>query len=197
MHSRAACHHCGIVSIMTGASQPRRPQDPIPENLDEIELDIDYWTDQLAECSGGSERAYHVDARLKRLDRSKRRALAKTPMPHNARMTTTPNANIESNIEHTTRVFISHSHTDAAVAEAFADLFQSAFNLPCEAIRCSSVPRYSLSFGVDIPRHIKEEVLAAAVLIGIVTQSSRESAWVLFELGARWGASKSLIPILG
>ena len=98
--------------------------------------------------------------------------------------------------EHTIRIFISHSHADAAIAEAFADLFRSAFNLQCDAIRCSSVPRCSLQFGVEVPEQIRDEVLAAAVLIGIVSESSRESAWVLFELGARWGTSKSLIPVL-
>ena len=36
----------------------------------------------------------------------------------------------------------------------------------------------------------------ADVLIGMVTQTSRESAWVLFELGARWVQSKHLIPVL-
>lgn len=97
----------------------------------------------------------------------------------------------------TIRIFISHSHADAAIAEAFAELFQSAFNLACNAIRCSSVPRYSLQFGVDVPRQIRDEVLLASVVIGIVTENSRESAWVLFELGARWGASASLIPVLG
>lgn len=94
------------------------------------------------------------------------------------------------------RIFVSHSHADAAIAEAFADLFQSAFSLPCNTIRCSSVPRYSLQFGVEVPRQIRDEVLCASVVIGIVTENSRESAWVLFELGARWGASGSLIPVL-
>jgi hypothetical protein len=105
-------------------------------------------------------------------------------------------AGTESPGEQVIRIFISHSHADVAIAEAFADLFRSAFNLPCDTIRCSSVPRYSLQFGVEVPRQIRAEVLAASVLIGIVTASSRESAWVLFELGARWGASKSLIPVL-
>ena len=181
---------------MTGAGQPRRPGDPIPEDLNEIELEIDYWTDQLAECSGGSEGAYRVETRLKRLDRAKRRAPSKTSIPQDANATRGPRANTRTAGEQKTRVFISHSHRDSAVAEAFADLFHSAFNLPCEEIRCSSVPRYSLPFGAEVRRHLKEEVLAASVVIGIVTQSSRESAWVLFELGARWGASKPLIPVL-
>jgi len=98
--------------------------------------------------------------------------------------------------DETVRIFISHSHRDAAIAEALADLLQTAFRISSNAIRCSSVPRYALSFGADVTGEIRREVLGAAVLIGVVTQSSRESAWVLFELGARWGLSKPIIPLL-
>jgi hypothetical protein len=257
---------------MAETSRPRRPSDPVPNDLEQVETDIDYWTAQLAGCSGGSERASQIDVRLRMLTRAKERLLSQ---PGNTRLAiekvrtllgqkralegqdkvlsqadpTSGNmslvrpvkdaferihnqfpglvpafdsnsisvhglrlqiasavACISTRIEQsdssqtirgqTIRIFISHSHADAAIAEAFADLFQAAFNLPCEAIRCSSVARYALQFGVEIPGQVRDEVLAASVLIGIVTQSSRESAWVLFELGARWGASKSLIPVL-
>ena len=94
------------------------------------------------------------------------------------------------------RAFISHSHADKELAEAFAELVRTAFSLPAEAIRCTSVPAYALPYGVDSTVHIKRDVMNADVLIGIVTQTSRESAWVLFELGARWGQSKHLVPVL-
>ena len=51
----------------------------------------------------------------------------------------------------TIRIFISHSHADAAIAETFAELFQSAFNLTCNAIRCSSVPRYHCNLASTFP----------------------------------------------
>jgi len=61
---------------MPEARQPRRPNDDIPETLEKIESDIDDWTDQLSECSGGSERFHAVEVRLRRLDRAKERLLS-------------------------------------------------------------------------------------------------------------------------
>jgi len=63
-------YHMRIRPEPTG---PKRPNDPIPGTPEEVERDIDYWTDQLAECSGGSERAYAIDTRLRRLARAKER----------------------------------------------------------------------------------------------------------------------------
>src|ERR1035438_7361147 len=54
-------------------TRPGRPNDPIPGTPEEVERDIDYWTDKLAECSGGSEQAYAIDTRLRRLARAKER----------------------------------------------------------------------------------------------------------------------------
>ena len=70
--------------VVAEPTQPRRPGDSIPDGLEEIERDIDYWTDQLAESSGGSERQHQVETRLKRLTRAKERlpaALTKTLSP--------------------------------------------------------------------------------------------------------------------
>jgi hypothetical protein len=58
---------------------PRRLGDSLPDGLEEIERDIDYWTDQLAECSGGSERQHQVETRLRRLARVKERLPANPP----------------------------------------------------------------------------------------------------------------------
>jgi predicted nucleotide-binding protein len=75
--------------IMGVPTQPRRVGDAIPDDSEGIERDIDYWTNQLAECSGGSERHHQVDSRLKKLARAKERlsaALAKSPSPPSRRV---------------------------------------------------------------------------------------------------------------
>jgi hypothetical protein len=43
---------------------------------------------------------------------------------------------------------------------------------------------------------LRRELVEAPIFIGIVTSSSVDSAWVLFELGARWGQERYLVPML-
>jgi hypothetical protein len=93
-------------------------------------------------------------------------------------------------------VFISHSSKDAVLAEALVDLLRSALGLPANEIRCSSVDGYRLPVGVNTENKLREEVNAAKVVIGLVTPSSLASHYVMFELGARWGAGLFLAPLL-
>ncbi len=94
------------------------------------------------------------------------------------------------------KIFISHSSEDVAVAEALADLLRNALHLPATEIRCSSVLAYALPYAAETAKALKAEVIEAPVFIGIITPSSVESSWVLFELGARWGRDRYLVPLL-
>jgi hypothetical protein len=58
------------------------------------------------------------------------------------------------------------------------------------------VPGYNLPGGVETDEQIRQEVLTTPVFIGLITESGLASAYVLFELGARWGAKQPLIPLL-
>lgn len=94
------------------------------------------------------------------------------------------------------RLFISHSSDDHDVAVALIGLVRSAFNLPADVIRCTSVDGYRLPGGADTNAQLKQEVHDAEAFIGIVSGASVQSAYVLFELGARWGAGRHLLPLL-
>jgi len=73
---------------------------------------------------------------------------------------------------------------------------KAALALRAEQIRCSSVDGYRLPVGVNTESKLREEVNAAKVVVGLITPNSLPSAYVMFELGARWGANQFLAPLL-
>ncbi len=94
------------------------------------------------------------------------------------------------------RVFISHSSRDVALAKLLIDLIRSALRLSTTEIRCTSVAGYRLQGGAQTDAQLREEILAAPVFVGVITEAGLTSAYVLFELGARWGTAKQLIPLM-
>jgi adenine/guanine phosphoribosyltransferase-like PRPP-binding protein len=93
-------------------------------------------------------------------------------------------------------VFISHSSRDKVLAAEIALLIQHALGLQSDDIRCTSAPGYRLPAGVDVDDIIRGEVAGARALVGLLTPASLESKYVFFELGARWGARLSVIPLM-
>jgi hypothetical protein len=93
-------------------------------------------------------------------------------------------------------IFISHSSKDAELALALIDLLKAGLALTSDQIRCSSVDGYRLPVGVNSEGKLREEVNAAKVVVGLITRSSLTSYYVMFELGARWGADLFLAPLL-
>jgi hypothetical protein len=94
------------------------------------------------------------------------------------------------------RVFISHSSTDYELAAMLVDLLGSSLNLPAEAIRCTSVEGHRLAGGAAIDSALRKDIRDCEAFIGLISATSIESAYVLFELGARWGAESHLLPLL-
>lgn len=94
------------------------------------------------------------------------------------------------------RVFISHSSKDEQFVSLLVELLQSALSLRPTDIRCTSLDGYRLPGGAHIENQLRAEVLDSEVLVGVVSSSSVESMYVAFELGARWGSQKHLIPLL-
>lgn len=94
-------------------------------------------------------------------------------------------------------IFISHSTRDVTLARALVDLLRTAvLGLTPDRIRCTSVEGYGLPAGASVSDILKDDVNAAQILIGLLTPNSLASSYVLFELGARWGAGLVTFPAL-
>jgi TIR domain len=112
-------------------------------------------------------------------------------------LTKTPTTKEETMPATKIKVFISHSSADADIARELIYLLRSAIpSLPPDVIRCTSVSGYRLEGGAKTDEQIVIESLGTDVFIALLSKLSLESTYVLFELGARWGAGKQLVPLV-
>ena len=94
------------------------------------------------------------------------------------------------------KLFISHSSKDSLFVQALIDLLRASLNLGSTQIRCTSIDGYRLPAGANTNEQLKHEVHHADTFIGVISAASIKSIYVIFELGARWGANLPLIPLL-
>ena len=93
-------------------------------------------------------------------------------------------------------IFISHSSKDSDVAEALINFLRASLNISAAKIRCTSVDGYRLPGGTSTDVRLKQELRDATCFIALLTPESLKSTYVLFELGARWGAQLHFTPLL-
>ena len=93
------------------------------------------------------------------------------------------------------RIFISHRHKDAKVAQKVIELLKSAFHIKARDIRCTSVPGYKLTVGAQSADSLQSDLNGAEIVIGLIGPETSESDYVLFELGASWGLRKPTYPL--
>jgi hypothetical protein len=94
------------------------------------------------------------------------------------------------------KVFISHAKADEAIAGALIEFLESSLEMPEGSIRCTSVPGHKLATGTLTSEALRSELRSVPFVVGLVTPTSAESQWVLFELGARWGLGLRCAPLL-
>lgn len=103
---------------------------------------------------------------------------------------------VVKNTQTSMEIFISHSNKDVEIAKELIELLRIALNLKTQDIRCTSVDGYRLPAGSSTDEQLKSEIHDSKILIGLISPASISSYYVLFELGARWGAKKPLIPLI-
>jgi hypothetical protein len=94
------------------------------------------------------------------------------------------------------RLFLSHAHLDADVAQRLVDVIVSNLVVPEKELRCTSVPGYQLALGQMAAEALRRELDSALGVIALLTPNSIGNPWVLFELGGAWANAKEPIPLL-
>lgn len=93
-------------------------------------------------------------------------------------------------------IFISHSSQDLSIVEGLVSLLKNSMPLNPSKIRCTSLDGHRLQAGAKTSETLKKEILKSKVFLGLISASSLNSQFVMFELGARWGSDKPIIPIV-
>jgi hypothetical protein len=94
------------------------------------------------------------------------------------------------------KVFVSHASADRELAKAFVKLLMTKVRLENSEVRCTSLPGFRHGTGSHTSNTLRDDLGGSKVLIGLLTPSSLNSGWVLFELGAAWGMNTWTVPIL-
>jgi hypothetical protein len=93
------------------------------------------------------------------------------------------------------RIFISHRHKDEDLSNALVDLLSAAFYIEKDDIRCTSAQPHTLRSGELTQDSLRRAISNAQVVLGILTPDTKESSYVLMELGASWGQKKRCFPL--
>lgn len=97
---------------------------------------------------------------------------------------------------HRIQLFVSHSHEDARLAALLVEFICSSTGLSAKNVRCTSLDGSGLPGGAYTSTQLQREVATADAFIALLSPASVASHYVSFELGARWGTQKHLLPIL-
>lgn len=92
-------------------------------------------------------------------------------------------------------IFISHSSDDSDIAEKLISLLKDSLNIKPEHILCTSVQGHKLTGGQNVDEALRSGIIKSKVIIGIISDVSLQSMYVLFELGAAWGLKKNIKPV--
>lgn len=95
-----------------------------------------------------------------------------------------------------TRIFISHSHKDGTTARQVSKLLLATLQgLQKDEMRITSHDEYRLQAAGNIEDQVKHDIQNCECVIGLISELSLQSKYVLCELGAAWGSDKVIFPL--
>ncbi len=90
-------------------------------------------------------------------------------------------------------IFLSHAATDALIANEFKRTTEQSFLGMCKIFVSSNLD--SLSAGTEWHGTIKQNLMEAVMLIGLISPSALQRGWVYAEFGAGWIRNIPVIPL--
>jgi TIR domain len=94
------------------------------------------------------------------------------------------------------RIFVTHSSHDQALAKALVDCIRRGLSLDNDSIFCSSVSRHGIPTGLAFVSYIRDKLGGTGLLIPIVTPAYLDSLFCMWELGAAWIQKTPVYPLL-
>lgn len=166
---------------------------PTPDAIDEIEYNVQRAQEFVAKWRPTRGVSGYIQPGFARdTDRECQEALRLL-----AEIRRIGSANVtEEASEDAMKIFVSHSSVDKDIATAFVELLRAALPLSANDIRCTSVDGYRLPPGSNADAELRKEVFEAAAFVALLSPQSIQSVYVMFELGARWGTNKPLLPVM-
>lgn len=96
----------------------------------------------------------------------------------------------------TSKLFISHSSSDAPLVVALINLIEGGIGVSPHDIFCSSIKGQGIIPGVDFKSSIRDLLDEATCVITLISQNYYGSAFCMCELGGAWIQAKKIIPML-
>lgn len=93
-------------------------------------------------------------------------------------------------------VFVSHATADRDLVEQFVDIILKSCGLTEDDIFVSSIPGMDIPAGSDLLAAVRAEVSDTTLVIAVITPTYPTRPVCVAELGAAWGVSGKLLPVL-
>jgi hypothetical protein len=155
-------------------------------------------------CSQAVARAKRRLATVRQLDNARLLGTIRSfvdVLSHQRDLATTPtritlDRPVHRRYEMSVRLFVSHSSKDQNLTAKLVEVLTLFLDLAPGELRCTSVPGFMLPAGSRTSDTLREEILGCDAVVGIVSERSVSSAYVLFELGAAWGLGRPTFPLV-